>query len=177
MNDRPDAPDVLVLGAGGILGEAWMLAVLAGLEDATGIDTRECGSFVGTSAGSIVAATLAARVSPHTRLGELPEAALDERPDDTEPDGDLLAALAGPVLRVGRAATALAAPLALASTAAGGALMRRAALSRVPRGQRSLSMLGREIERNGLDWDGRMLIATVELETGRRVVFGAPGAP
>jgi NTE family protein len=178
MNERPDAPDVLVLGAGGILGEAWMLAVLAGLEDATGMDVRESGSFVGTSAGSIVAATLAARVSPHTRIGELPRAALDERPDDTEPEGaDPLAEVAGAALRVARAATGLIAPLALASTATGGALLRRAVLSRVPRGQRSLSMLGREIERNGLDWDGRMLIATVELETGRRVVFGAPGAP
>jgi NTE family protein len=178
MNERPDAPDVLVLGAGGILGEAWMLAVLAGLEEATGIDVRESGSFVGTSAGSIVAATLAARVSPHTRIGELPQAALDERPDDTEPEGaDVLGEVAGAALRLARAGTGLIAPLALASTATGGALLRRAALSRVPRGRRSLSTLGREIDRNGLDWDGRMLIATVELETGRRVVFGAPGAP
>jgi NTE family protein len=177
MSDRPDAPDVLVLGGGGILGEAWMLAVLAGLEDATGIDARESGGFVGTSAGSIVAATLAARVSPHSRIGELPRASTNGAPGEPDAASDGLAAVLGAGLRIARAATGLAAPLALASTAAGGALLRRAALSRVPRGQRSLSMLSREIERNGLDWDGRMLIATVELETGRRVVFGAPGAP
>ena len=54
-------PDVLVLGGGGVLGEVWMMGVLAGIEDATGFDLRECEYFVGTSAGSIVSAHLAAR--------------------------------------------------------------------------------------------------------------------
>ena len=54
-------PDVLVLGGGGVLGEAWMMGVLAGIEDATGFDLRECEYFVGTSAGSIVSAHLVAR--------------------------------------------------------------------------------------------------------------------
>src|SRR4051794_25732257 len=67
------APDVMVLGVGGILGEAWMLAVLAGLEEASGIDTRDCGAYLGSSAGSIVAATLASGNSPRERLGDLPE--------------------------------------------------------------------------------------------------------
>ena len=44
-------PDVLVLGGGGVLGEAWMMGVLAGIEDATGFDLRDCEYFVGTSAG------------------------------------------------------------------------------------------------------------------------------
>ena len=57
-------PDVLVLAAGGVLGEAWMTGVLAGIEDATAIDFRTVESFVGTSAGSIVAATLASGHSP-----------------------------------------------------------------------------------------------------------------
>jgi NTE family protein len=37
--------------------------------------------------------------------------------------------------------------------------------------------MGRWIDESGVDWDGRLRIATVELETGRRVVFGAPDAP
>ncbi|MBV9473186.1 MAG: patatin-like phospholipase family protein, partial [Solirubrobacterales bacterium] len=53
-------PDVLVLGGGGVLGEAWMMGVLAGLEDGSGFDLRACEYFVGTSAGSIVAAHLVA---------------------------------------------------------------------------------------------------------------------
>ena len=53
-------PDVLVLGVGGTLGEAWMRGLLDGAGANAGIDFRECEYFVGTSAGSIVAAFLAA---------------------------------------------------------------------------------------------------------------------
>ncbi|MGH2943534.1 MAG: hypothetical protein ACRDLN_12255, partial [Solirubrobacteraceae bacterium] len=53
-------PDVLVLASGGTLGEAWMSGILAGIEDATGHDFRTTESFVGTSAGSLVAAALVA---------------------------------------------------------------------------------------------------------------------
>src|SRR4051812_11402879 len=57
-------PDVLVLAGGGIVGEAWMQGLLAGIEDASGLDLREAEAFVGTSAGSIVAARLAAGRRP-----------------------------------------------------------------------------------------------------------------
>ena len=57
-------PDVLVLGGGGVLGEAWMMGVLAGIEDGTGFDLRDCDYYVGTSAGSIVAAHLIAGQPP-----------------------------------------------------------------------------------------------------------------
>jgi NTE family protein len=57
-------PDVLVLGGGGVLGEAWTAGVLAGIEDGTGFDLRRCEHFVGTSAGSIVAARLVAGETP-----------------------------------------------------------------------------------------------------------------
>jgi NTE family protein len=33
------------------------------------------------------------------------------------------------------------------------------------------------VDSTGVRWDGRLRIVAVELETGRRVVFGAPGAP
>ena len=64
-------PDVLVLGGGGILGEAWMSAVLTGLAEADGWDPRDCRGFLGTSAGSIVATALVAGIAPGDRLGEL----------------------------------------------------------------------------------------------------------
>ena len=57
-------PDALVLGGGGTLGEAWMRGLLSGAESARGLDFRPCEYFVGTSAGSIVAATLAAGRRP-----------------------------------------------------------------------------------------------------------------
>ena len=62
-------PDQLVLGGGGTLGEAWLRSLLAGLEDETGWDLRECDAFVGTSAGSIVAAVLAAGRRPEAAKG------------------------------------------------------------------------------------------------------------
>ena len=63
-------PEVLVLGGGGVLGEVWMNAVLAGIEEASGFDARRCEGYVGTSAGSIVGAALAGGLSPDARLGD-----------------------------------------------------------------------------------------------------------
>jgi NTE family protein len=175
-----DAPDVLVLGGGGVVGEAWMLGVLAGLEQASGIDTRRSGAFVGTSAGSIVAATLASGRGPASRLGE-PPAAPAARPDAGVDDGDGVAGMAsralGTALRAGVAAAGTVAPLALRSTERGGALVRRVALGRVPAGRHSLAGLGRRVDDSGVTFDGRLLIAAVELGSGRRTVFGAAGAP
>src|SRR5439155_20499759 len=62
-------PDVLVLAAGGAVGEAWMTGVLAGLEEATGVDFRSVDAIVGTSAGAIVGASLAAGRSPRRPPG------------------------------------------------------------------------------------------------------------
>src|SRR4051794_30566790 len=53
-------PDVLVLGAGGTLGIAWLRGMVAGIEDAGGPDLRRAEYLIGTSAGSYVAAALAA---------------------------------------------------------------------------------------------------------------------
>jgi NTE family protein len=53
--------------------------------------------------------------------------------------------------------------------------VRRAALSRVPEGRRSLADLGAFIANLGVEWDGRLLVVAVELDSGRRVVFGSPG--
>src|SRR5205814_234704 len=69
------------------------------------------------------------------------------------------------------------AAVALRSTAYGGALVRRAMLNRVPSGRRSLGGLGRSLERQGARFDGRLSVSAVELETGRRVMFGTREAP
>jgi len=53
----------LVLGGGGVLGAAWMVGALQALQDETGVDVRDFDAFVGTSAGSILAALLGAGVS------------------------------------------------------------------------------------------------------------------
>ena len=58
----------LVLGGGGVTGVAWELGILAGLAEA-GVDLTEADLFVGTSAGSVVAA----QVTGPTPLEELYE--------------------------------------------------------------------------------------------------------
>jgi NTE family protein len=171
-----DPPRVLVLGGGGILGEAWMIALLAGLAEAADFDARACDGYVGTSAGSIVAALLAAGLDPRSRLGELPEQPVV--PDSAFPRrrGSFVRAL-----ELGLAAGAtVAAPVAAAglrSTERTGALVRKAALRRVRAGSRSLAHLGRELDRAGAHWDGRLSISAVEIESGRRVMFGTSDAP
>jgi NTE family protein len=162
-------PDVLVLGAGGILGEAWTSSVLAGLSETDGFDARECDAFVGTSAGSIVAAMLCAGVEPRSRLDKLPEQppVAENEPVDETP-------LSRAIRTTASLASAVTGPLASAvlhTTVPGGRLLRREGLRRVRRGRRSLDQLGRQIEESGVDWDGRLRIAVVELETGRRVML------
>jgi NTE family protein len=168
-------PDVLVLGGGGILGEAWMSAVLAGLEDSVGFDARRCDGYVGTSAGSIVAATLAAGVDPRRRLGDLPEPPPVTGGDDLDESRHPAQQAVDFGLATAERMLAPLAALGLRFTEPAGALVRRAALQRVPPGRRSLERLGSELE--GARWDGRLRVATVELESGRRVVFGDDGAP
>ncbi|HEV2812536.1 MAG TPA: patatin-like phospholipase family protein [Solirubrobacteraceae bacterium] len=165
-------PDILVLAAGGVLGEAWMSGVLAGVEDATGVDFRDVETFVGTSAGSIVAAHLAGGRKPRRpRGGEKggDPGFVQDAPGRSR-GGDLVRSMA-------RLAAVPFAPPALALGAPGGALVRRAALAALPDGRRDLNHLHREVERSGVRFDGRLRVCTVDKGSGRRVVFGAPGAP
>jgi NTE family protein len=172
VNARIERPDVLVLGVGGVLGEAWLSGLLAGITASSGIDFRECRAFVGTSAGSIVATYLAAGHSP-------PAVA-----DRTEADPDRAAAergVAAAWLRgAGRAslvATLPLAPFLLAAAAPGGALARAALLSRTPTGSIALDDLRARIERLGALFDGRLRVVAVDRASGKRVVFGSPDGP
>jgi NTE family protein len=164
-----------------------MRGLLDGAGRATGIDFRDCEYFVGTSAGSIVAAFLAAGREPDSgpearaakewgsKAGEdngAPEGIPVGAPEDAE-----RGPLASAVGRIGMTAAAPFAPLALAGTAPGGAVARAAALAAVPRGKRSLGGLARLVEQSGASFDGRLRIAAVDRRNGKRVVFGAPGSP
>jgi NTE family protein len=174
-------PDVLVLGGGGTLGEAWMSSLLAGLEQGADFDARGCRCYVGTSAGSIVAASLVAGLAPDARLGATAGAGVDgaasaSDASDSAAGPSLKQALGGVTELAGVAAGPLAS-LALASTARGGALLRRSILRAVPHGRRSLAELGRMVEDAGVGWDGRLQIVALDLDSGKRVVFGDPGAP
>src|SRR4051794_8359288 len=111
-------PDVLVLGGGGTLGEAWMSAVLVGLGSLGPFDARACRGYLGTSAGSIVAASLVAGIDPSERLGGRAWR------DDDDPTASRRSSNARRALSaVGELASVAAAPLAslaLVSSAPGG---------------------------------------------------------
>ena len=169
-------PDALVLGSGGVLGEAWMMGVLAGIEDATGFDLRQCEYFVGTSAGSIVAAHLVAGDAPRRPSFTGSEIEVSS----ARPANSLAAVALDAARRAGGwalAAGASFAPLALGLAAPGGAVARAAMLRRLPRPHDTLDDLRRQIEEMGARFDGRLRIAAVDRRSGRRVVFGSPGAP
>ena len=173
-------PDVLVLGGGGVLGEAWMRSCLAGLADATGWQPGDAEALVGTSAGSIVAAALAAGRRPAAADGvaaaweeEAAVAAADGAARSGGPAGALLGA-------VGRAARSAAEPVAPA-VAAGlvpARAVARAGLLRARRpATREIPRLREALEGLGARFDGRLRVTAVDRASGRRVVFGAPGAP
>ena len=54
----------LVLGAGGVVGHAWHVGVLAGVLEGTDWDARRADVVIGTSAGSMVSALLRAGIGP-----------------------------------------------------------------------------------------------------------------
>ncbi|HEX3690948.1 MAG TPA: patatin-like phospholipase family protein [Solirubrobacteraceae bacterium] len=169
-------PDVLVLGGGGVLGEAWMMGVLAGIEDGADVDLRQCESFVGTSAGAIVAAHLVAGNAPRRPSS----VGTDLELSTGGPSRGLAVAAVAAARRAGQAAIAASAafaPLALGMAAPGGALVRALLLRGLPRPPDTLSGLRAHIESSAARFDGRLRITAVDRANGRRVVFGSPGAP
>ena len=171
-------PDVLVLGGGGVLGEAWLMGVLAGVEDATGFDLRDCEHFVGTSAGAIVATHLAAGERP--RRPPAAEGAEQLQTASSKPAEGLAAAAVVAARRAGAVALAAGsafAPLALGVAEPGGAVLRTLMLRRLPRPHQTLERLRAQVERSAARFDGRLRVVAVDRGSGRRVVFGAPGSP
>jgi NTE family protein len=168
---RPvNALDVLVLGVGGILGEAWMSGFLAGASRGGGIDFTQARYFVGTSAGSIVAAGLAAGAplgGPDAAAAGMEAGAVGPERTARESWERRSLATATPAARV-----------ALSAAAPAGAIARAALLARVRQGRTPLERFLRpRIAALGARFDGRLRVVAVDMRSGRRVVFGAPGAP
>jgi NTE family protein len=169
-------PDVLVLGGGGLLGVEWMMGVLSGIEDETGFDLRECEYFVGTSAGSIVAARLASGRSLRRPSSKPPEPA-PPLPDTPEGLGAVALETARRVGEWTLAACSPFAPMALRLSKPGGTRIRAGVLTRIRPPQRNLDDLKTRISRYEARFDGRLRVICVDRHSGERVIFGAPGAP
>ena len=76
----------------------------------------------------------------------------------------------------GVAATPLA-PMALAVGSTGSTALRAALLGRSPGTDESLNAIHDGVAATGARFDGRLRVVAVDRESGRRVVFGSPGAP
>lgn len=158
----------LVLGGGGVTGEAFHRGVLRALRDELGYDAREAPLIVGTSAGSLVAA------------GLRPPYATPERDVDGSPD----ASLAGGRGAAGRAMDAGATladwhPAAVSPTRRPWRLRKGVIASRlVPPTGHSTDFLADPLrKRFASGWPQGLRVVAVDRSSGQRVVFGAPLAP
>jgi NTE family protein len=167
FDGRP--PNVLVLG-GGLLGEVWMTGVPAGHRDATGADPRSWPRFVGTSAGSIVAAGLVAGRAPRR-----PRSAAASPTRPVENVGDQPSPFAAAERSGRRVPNVFVGAGAVAARV--GAPIRALGLRVLPDGRRSIAGYADEVDRWGATFDGRLRVCTVDADSGRRVVFGSRSAP
>ncbi|MEP6695550.1 MAG: patatin-like phospholipase family protein [Pseudonocardiales bacterium] len=168
----------LVLGAGGVLGFSWAVGALTALEQEHGFDARAVDYIVGTSAGSITAALLGCGVGVETMLRH--QSGIPVETDalieyDYESDGGgALPPMPGPGLG--------SVPLLIRSALHPFGVTRLAAMSAVlPRGRASLEPVRAIVSgiAGGSAWTDhpRAWVVAMDYATGRRTVFGRPGAP
>ena len=173
----------LVLGGGGVVGQAYHSGVLAVLEHDFGFDARRVDMIVGTSAGSITGTLLRLGVSAEDLAAWTVKAPLSGEGDvmryvaeTVVPDlapFRLLPLLRGPLRLPGRhmVQRALARPLQFRPLTAAMALL--------PAGRHDiLEQLAALRELEQPTWPTPDLwVCTVRRRDGRRVVFGRPGSP
>jgi NTE family protein len=178
----------LVLGAGGVLGAAWMVGALRALELSTGWDPRTAEVVVGTSAGSVLTAFVTLGVSTEQMANHQRGVTVAGEPS-VEYDYDGQAPLP-PRPQFGRLGSKA---LLLQTARHPRAVPPMAALASVlPPGRGSIRAVGDLVDKvtaeaitlglRGPDdpaWPVAPTpwIATMDYDTGRRVVFGRSGAP
>jgi NTE family protein len=181
-DDRSGPSVGLVLGAGGVVGQAYQAGVLAALQRETGWDPRTAAVIVGTSAGSVTGTALRVGV-PATDLA----ASLYGVPTSRRGGAILhriLPADAGPLPTP--SVLSLLRPWDLPSPALVSRVARRplafrpdvATMILVPRGQIDLTERARGLDDLiGDHWPDGLRLCAVRRRDGARVVFGRPGAP
>lgn len=183
----------VAFGAGGVLGNAYLAGVVAAIHDATGFEPRTAAALVGTSAGSVHAALYGSGMPAlfglwRNRGGRMPEQALREigaawsrvegRRDDGE--GQTLREIFAPARHLPKLGPA-SKSLALRTLLRPWAYRPEIALSGwLPEGMLTNAAVGQALRRvipSGWAPHPRTWVVAVNLRTGRREVFGAPGAP
>jgi len=164
----------LVLGAGGVVGQAYQAGVLAALQREAGWDARDADIIVGTSAGSVTGAALRVGV-PATDLAATTYGRLLHRilPPDAGP-------LPTPSLKSLLRLWNLPSPALLNRVAHRPLAFRPevAAMTLIPRGTVDISDRAKALDDFiGDTWPEGLRICAVRRSDGARVVFGRDGAP
>lgn len=166
----------LVLGAGGLTGEAFHAGALAGLADVTGWDPRTAQIVVGTSAGSIVGTYLRLGIASEDLVGHLCE-------EPVSPSASRLFDRMGPEVAFlpdgPRTWPRPPSPALLSAVARGRAMPSAVLASVLPAGRVPTDPWAQRIRRmTGPGWPREGLwICVVRQRDGRRIVFGRDGAP
>ncbi len=172
----------LVLGAGGVVGQAYQAGVLAALQREGGWDPRAASIIVGTSAGSVTGAALRVGVPASDLAASLYGVATSRRGGAIL--RRILPADAGPLPTP--SILSMLRPWNLPSPALITRVARKplafrpevAAMTLIPRGQIDISERARGLDEHiGAHWPAGLRICVVRRSDGGRVVFGRPGAP
>jgi NTE family protein len=173
----------LVLGAGGLTGQAFHLGVLTALSDLTGFDARTADVVVGTSAGSLVAAALTAGFGAEDQSamlnGEELSAAARDRLRSLRAQSASLPVLEEEAGVVGRRGPLAPGALLAAARRPWGVRPGAVMSGLLPAGRNTTHGISRGITHlHGQEWPGtRLRICAVRARDARRVVFGTPSAP
>ncbi len=169
----------LVLGAGGTVGHAFHAGVLAALVEERGWDARRADVVVGTSAGSIVAAMVRAGMPPADLMARGSGRPLSADGLAVARRAGLGAARPGPERRRSSGPMASPARLARAVRAPWAVTVGSLAAAVMPAGTVSTEDIAVPFDNlYGDAWPDRPTwIVAVQLDTGRRIAFGRPGAP
>jgi NTE family protein len=165
----------LALGAGGVVGGAWLAGAMAALTASTGWDPVTADVVLGTSAGSVVAALLAAGIAPHRLLPS-------GREEADHASSDWLSKLVDPeTYRLPwRLETLRPGSIELAWRALRARAPLRAISGLVPPGTVPTTVIESAVRRvvaEGWAPHHSCWIVACDYRTGDRVVFGREGAP
>lgn len=168
----------LVLGAGGVLGAAWTIGALDAVQEHHGWDPREAEVLVGTSAGSVLAASLAAGIGVATLVNHQQGVLA---PGDPRIDYDHDTGSGGALPRLPLPFVGSVRGLASAALHPRRITPLMALSAALPKGRGSIEPVGRLVDAlvpagawapHPATW-----IVAMDLDSGRRTIFGRDGSP